>query len=399
MSQVAPATDDASADPGFGIYVHWPFCASKCPYCDFNSHVREGVDQARWRRALLAELEHFAAETAGGAGKQAVTSIFFGGGTPSLMPAETVAAVIEAVRAHWPASASPEITLEANPGDGDAGRFRAYREAGVDRLSLGVQSLDDAALRFLGRRHDAAQARAAIAIAQAAFPRVSFDLIYALPGQSVRAWRAALAEALALAGEHLSVYQLTIEPGTEFHTRHRMGAFDVPGDDAAASLYEATQEVLSGAGLPAYEVSNHARPGGACRHNLTYWLYGDYAGIGPGAHGRLTLAGHKTAIRQTRLPERWLEQVETRGHATAERRAVPPDEQIDELLMMGLRLDRGVGRDRFVAVAGCELEAALDTAALERLAAGGFVEIDAAGLRATPSGRLRLNAVLAELLA
>jgi oxygen-independent coproporphyrinogen-3 oxidase len=394
---------DPNADPGFGLYVHWPFCVSKCPYCDFNSHVREEVDQARWRAALLAELGYMA-ELAPG---RAVTSIFFGGGTPSLMPPETVAGLIDRARVLWPMAADPEITLEANPGDADSGRFQAYRAAGINRLSLGVQSFDDEALAFLGRRHDAAQALAAIEAAHAVFARVSFDLIYALPGQSAAAWRAELARAMALAGEHLSLYQLTIEPGTPFHTARRLGDLATPEDDHAALLYEITQEMLAAAGLPAYEISNHASEGGACRHNLTYWRYGDYAGIGPGAHGRLTLAGGKPAAgdggkhatRQIRSPERWLASVEARGHASAERRAVPPDERAAEMLMMGLRLTSGVGRERLKAETGMELEQAIDGDALARLAGGGFVVAGPAGLRATETGRLRLDAVLAALLA
>ncbi|MHA1569082.1 MAG: radical SAM family heme chaperone HemW [Alphaproteobacteria bacterium] len=389
------ASHDPNADPGFGIYVHWPFCASKCPYCDFNSHVREDVDQARWRAALLAELEHMAGLTPG----RAVTSIFFGGGTPSLMPPETVAGLIDRARELWPLAGDAETTLEANPGDADSGRFQAYRAAGINRLSLGVQSFDDDALAFLGRRHDAAQALAAIAAAHAVFARVSFDLIYARPGQSVAAWRAELAQAVALAGDHLSVYQLTIEPGTPFHTARRLGELATPEDDHAAALYEATQEKLTEAGLPAYEISNHASEGGACRHNLTYWRYGDYAGIGPGAHGRLTLPGGKHATRQIRSPERWLEAVEARGHASAERRAVAPDQRAAEMLMMGLRLASGVGRERFAAETGMALEAAIDGDALARLAGGGFVATSPSGLRATSAGRPRLDAVLAALLA
>ena len=298
-----PARDD---DAGFGVYVHWPFCASKCPYCDFNSHVRAEIDEARWRAALVRELDHFAALAPG----RTVTSIFFGGGTPSLMAPATVAAVIERTANHWRLAGDVEITLEANPTSVEAGRFAGYRDAGVNRVSLGVQSLDDRALGFLGRGHDAAEARAAVAVAHARFPRVSFDLIYARPGQSPAAWRRELAEALQIAGEHLSLYQLTLEPGTAFHARAARGALALPGGDAAAALYDVTQEVLEGAGLPAYEISNHAVPGAESRHNLTYWRSGDYLGVGPGAHGRLTGGGAVLAIAQTRSPERWLAAVE-----------------------------------------------------------------------------------------
>jgi len=384
----------AAGDPGFALYVHWPFCASKCPYCDFNSHVREGVDEARWCRALLAEMAHFAGDTDG----RRLTSLFFGGGTPSLMAPATVAAAIDRAAELWTTAPDIEITLEANPGSADGGRFAGYRTAGVNRLSLGVQSFDDVALAFLGRRHDAAGARAAVALAGSLFPRFSFDLIYARPGQTVAAWRRELDEAVALAGEHLSLYQLTIEPGTPFHTEHRLGRLAVPDEDGGAALYETTQEILATAGLPAYEISNHARPGAECRHNLTYWRYGDYVGVGPGAHGRITVGGDKLATRQIRSPERWLAAVEARGHAGAERSVVGASDRALEMLMMGLRLAAGVGRGRFEAETGDTLESALDADALARLAEDGFIEIDSAGLRATAAGRQRLDAVLRALL-
>lgn len=377
------------------VYVHWPFCKSKCPYCDFNSHVRDGIDEARWRAALLAELDHYAAETAG----RRVTSIFFGGGTPSLMEPATAAAVLDRIAARWPVADDLEATLEANPTSAEAQRFRDFRAAGINRVSLGVQALDDAALRFLGRGHDAAEARAAVALARRHFPRYSFDLIYARPGQDRARWAAELDAAIALAGDHLSVYQLTIEPGTAFFNAHRRGDFTLPDEDLAGALYETTQERLEAAGLPAYEVSNHARPGGECRHNLTYWRYGDYVGVGPGAHGRLTIAGAKLATRQRRAPETWLAAVEANGHGTEERLAIALAERIEETLMMGLRLAEGVSRGRFAANAGVPLEAALDAARLAALVAGGFLVVDAAGLRATAAGRQRLNAVLAALLA
>ena len=386
---------DGGRDPGFGIYVHWPFCLAMCPYCDFNSHVREGVDEARWRAALLAELDHFAGRTA----DRTVTSVFFGGGTPSLMAPDTVAAVIERVRAHWPVADAPEITLEANPGAAEAARFAGFAEAGVNRLSIGVQALDDAALRFLGRIHGRAEAIAAVERARALVPRVSFDLIYARPGQDEAALRAELAEALSLAGTHLSLYQLTIEPGTAFHTEHRLGRLTLPDEDTAARLYAVANEVLEAAGLPAYEVSNHARPGDESRHNLTYWRYGDYVGLGPGAHGRLTLDGEKRATRQRRLPEAWLAAVEADGHATEADAALDARARLEELLMMGLRLTEGVSRARIRAESGLELQDALDPSALERLADAGFVTLDAGRLRATREGRLRLDAVLAALLA
>jgi oxygen-independent coproporphyrinogen-3 oxidase len=313
--RISPAVDVA----GFALYVHWPFCRSKCPYCDFNSHVREDVDHARWRAALLAELDHFADRTGG----RQLTSIFFGGGTPSLMAPETVAAVIDRATERWAPAPGIEITLEANPTSVEAGKFAGFRVAGVNRVSLGVQALNDADLAALGRQHSAAEAVAAVRLAQRHFPRVSFDLIYARSGQSLSAWRMELAEALELASEHLSVYQLTIEPETAFGAAWRRGELTVPDEDSAAALYEETQTILEKAGMPAYEISNHARAGSACRHNLTYWRYGDYAGIGPGAHGRLTLGDGRRATRQHRAPEAWLGAVEAQGHATRQDNIVP----------------------------------------------------------------------------
>jgi putative oxygen-independent coproporphyrinogen III oxidase len=386
---------NAGREPGFGLYVHWPFCRSKCPYCDFNSHVRAAVDHGRWRRALLAEMTHYGASTKG----RRLTSIFFGGGTPSLMEPETVGAVIEQARSIWQADAEIEITLEANPTSVEAEKFAAFRDAGVNRVSLGVQSLREADLKFLGRQHSAGEARLAIELARRYFDRFTFDLIYARPEQTVAAWREELREALTLAGSHLSVYQLTIEPETAFASAVRRGDFTVPDEDAAAALYEATQEALAEAGLPAYEISNHARPGEESRHNLTYWRYGDYAGIGPGAHGRLTLDGVKYATRQHRAPEAWLEMVEQKGHATRQRDVVDAEARREEMLMMGLRLAEGIDADRFAAETGEPLMSALDPPRLKALIEGGFVEMDDRGLRATAAGRQRLNSVLAQLLA
>ncbi len=376
------------------LYIHWPFCKSKCPYCDFNSHVRDRIEQRRWRSALLAELEDAARETAG----RRLGSIFFGGGTPSLMEPETVAALIARAGERWRFADEIEITLEANPTSVEAGRFRALAEAGVNRLSLGVQALDDRALRFLGRGHNAAEALAAIELARRHFSRFSFDLIYARPEQTRAAWQAELERALALAGDHLSLYQLTIEPGTAFATAFQRGDFALPDDDLAGALYEETQARLEGAGLPAYEISNHARRGGESRHNLAYWRYQDYAGIGPGAHGRLTFGGARFATRRHRAPETWLAAVESDGHGLQERVALDPAEQRRELLMMGLRLAEGVGRARFRAATGSEIETALDSARLADLTEGGFVVLDGERLRATAAGRQRLNAVLAALL-
>jgi oxygen-independent coproporphyrinogen-3 oxidase len=381
-----------NAEP-LAVYIHWPFCRSKCPYCDFNSHVRDSVDTARWTRALMHDLEHQAELTAG----RAVGSVFFGGGTPSLMPPETVAELLDGVRSHFAVMPDVEITLEANPNSAEADRFRAIAAAGVNRLSLGVQALDPAALCFLRRAHDREEAIAAIEHAREIFSRFSFDLIYARPGQSVRAWRRELDEALTLAGEHLSLYQLTIEPGTAFATLARRGELVPRDEDSTAALFEATQERLVAAGLPAYEISNHARPGAECRHNLAYWRYQDYVGIGPGAHGRLTLGGTKYATQQHRLPEKWLAAVEAKGTGIEETAPIDRETAIEEMLMMGLRLVEGVSRERFEQVSGWDTESSLGRN-LAQLIEGGFLTLDAECLAATTAGRQRLNAVLYALL-
>lgn len=383
----------------FGVYVHWPFCVSKCPYCDFNSHVRDAVDQTRWREALVAELRHYAASTPG----RRVDSVFFGGGTPSLMPPTTIAAVIGAIRDLWPVADDVEITMEANPTSVEAARFHAAREAGVNRVSLGVQALDAEALRFLGRGHSVDEALAAIDTARAVFARYSFDLIYARPGQTPAAWRAELSRALDLAGEHLSLYQLTLERGTRFWQDHARGAFVLPDDDTSAILYEETNALMTARGLPPYEISNYARAGAACRHNLIYWRYEDYIGVGPGAHGRFALdradgARGKRATRQASGPEAWLERVAAQGHATAEDRVVGADEMPGEALMMGLRLVEGIDRRRFRALTGRDPAEALDARALSAMIEGGFLALDDVRLRATDAGRQRLDAVLARLL-
>ena len=380
--------NNKAGDAGFAIYVHWPFCRSKCPYCDFNSHVRDSIDQERWRRGLLRELDYYAAGTPG----RTVTSVFFGGGTPSLMAPETAAAVIDRIAARWTLADGAEITLEANPTSVEAGRFRNFRAAGVNRVSLGIQSLNDSDLRFLGRQHDSREALAAVRLAATTFPRFSFDLIYARPGQTVAAWRAEMAQALEFAVGHLSVYQLTIEEGTAFHPAHARGDFTLPDEDLAGALYDVTQEVLADAGLPAYEVSNHARAGEESRHNLTYWRYGDYVGIGPGAHGRLTLDGEKWGTRGHRAPEVWLDRVERDGHGGHTPESIPPESQTTEALMMGLRLSEGVPWAR---VGGRD---AVDAAALARRVSGGFLSDDGERVTATPGGRVRRNAVLTSLL-
>ncbi|MDM7945757.1 MAG: radical SAM family heme chaperone HemW [Oceanibaculum nanhaiense] len=388
------APETSRTPDSLAVYVHWPFCRSKCPYCDFNSHVSASIDHARWRAALLREIDHYADRTPG----RTVSSIFFGGGTPSLMEPATAAAVIEHIGQRWRLDAGVEITLEANPTSVEAALLAGFRSAGVNRVSLGVQALNDADLKFLGREHSAREALEAVDIAARLFDRFSFDLIYARPGQTVEAWEAELRQALSHAVGHISAYQLTIEEGTPFHLRHARGEFKIPDEDTGAALYEATQAVLEQAGLPAYEISNHARPGEESRHNLAYWRYADYAGIGPGAHGRLTLAQGKIATRQHRAPQIWLERVERDGHATQAELPVLPEERLTEMLMMGLRTVEGVPADRFLRETGQEMRGALDPVRLERLVTGGFLIADEAGLRATAEGRQRLNALLPALL-
>jgi putative oxygen-independent coproporphyrinogen III oxidase len=382
-----------AAEPAFGVYVHWPFCLSKCPYCDFNSHVRHAaIDEARFRRAFTAEI----AATAARAGDRTVTSIFFGGGTPSLMQPATVGAILDGIAAHWTVAADAEVTLEANPTSVEAGRFRGYRAAGVNRVSLGVQALDDDALRRLGRQHSAGEALAAVATARAIFERYSFDLIYAREGQAPAAWAAELKRALAEAAAHLSLYQLTIELDTPFAALRAAGKLAVPDEDCARALYDITQEICAGAGLPAYEVSNHAKPGSECRHNLVYWRGHEYAGIGPGAHGRLAIDGRRHASATEKRPEAWLERVETTGCGWVTDDMLTREEIADEFLLMGLRLAEGIDPDRYAAIVG----RALDPRRLATLTQEGAVEVTADGrLRVTPRGFPVLDAVVADLAA
>jgi putative oxygen-independent coproporphyrinogen III oxidase len=394
MVQPRSSVDAAPPDPGFGIYVHWPFCRAKCPYCDFNSHVSVEVDHARWARALVAEIERHAAEI----GLRTLRSIFFGGGTPSLMAPETVAAVIERATARFAPAPDLEVTLEANPTSSEADSFRAFRAAGVNRVSLGVQALDDAALRFLGREHSTAEALAAVDLAAGLFHRFSFDLIYGRPGQTAADWAAELTRALGHADGHLSVYQLTIEPSTRFELLQRTGALVMPADDVQADLYELTQECLAGAGLPAYEISNHARPGEACRHNLLYWRSGEWLGIGPGAHGRLDLDGQRFATEAWRRPRVWLERTERLGSGERTRLGLTAAERVEELLVMGLRLVEGVDLARVAAAAGGPAADGLDPAALDRFVADGLLQLRAGRLVATAAGRQRLDALLAALV-
>ncbi len=390
-----PHDAEAPDEAGFGLYVHWPFCRSKCPYCDFNSHVRDSVDESRWRRALVREVDRMAGEAPG----RAVTSVFFGGGTPSLMAPATVAAVLDRIHARWPVDPAIEITLEANPTSVEAARLAGLRRAGVNRVSLGVQALDDGSLAALGRGHSRDEALAAVALAARLFDRFSFDLIYGRPGQTVEGWRDELRCALAWAGDHLSVYQLTIEPGTAFHGRAARGELRLPGEDAQAAFYEATQERLSEAGLPAYEISNHARPGCECRHNLTYWRHGEYLGIGPGAHGRLWQGAVRLATRCHRAPEAWLDRVENGRSPETAREVLEPEAQAAEMLMMGLRLAEGVALSPLERIARRPLRAIVHGPSLDRLVRAGFLSLGDDRLQATGAGRQRLNAVLASLLA
>jgi putative oxygen-independent coproporphyrinogen III oxidase len=376
------------------LYVHWPFCLAKCPYCDFNSHVRDVLPQARFRAALLRELEWEAQRL----GRRPLHSIFFGGGTPSLMEPETVGVLIARARELFAPNDDLEITLEANPTSIEAGRFAGYRDAGVNRVSIGVQSLDEPALRMLGRQHSAAQAVAALEIGRRLFPRLSFDLIYARPGQALAGWRAELARALDLAADHLSLYQLTIEPGTAFEALHRRGEIVLPDADTAALLYEATAEEAGRFGLLPYEVSNYAKPGSESRHNLAYWRYGDYAGIGPGAHGRLSLGDRLLATRRHRAPEIWAQRVEAIGHGSSEDVAVTPEERAREMLLMGLRLSEGISAARFVARTGIALEDAIEPDIFVRAVEAGYLVREDDAFRATREGRLRLDALLGALV-
>jgi len=377
--------------PGFGVYVHWPFCAAKCPYCDFNSHVRhQPVDQERFARAFATELATMRERT----GPRTVTSIFLGGGTPSLMKPETVGAVLDAIAKNWTVPEGIEVTLEANPSSVEAERFLGYRAAGVNRVSLGVQALNDKDLRFLGRLHNVSEALVAIELARKTFPRLSFDLIYARPGQTPEQWEAELDRAIGYAVDHLSLYQLTIEEGTRFHTLYAAGKFEIPDPDLAAELYEMTQEATAARGLPAYEISNHARPGAESRHNLTYWRYGEYVGVGPGAHGRFVEGDRRVVTVAERVPEEWASLVEEKGHGVTGGEVLTRSEEADEFLLMGLRLAEGIDLTRYEQLAG----KGFAPARLSVLQEEGLVaSIGNSRLRATPSGMIVLDAVVADL--
>jgi oxygen-independent coproporphyrinogen-3 oxidase len=377
----------------FAVYVHWPFCLSKCPYCDFNSHVRHGgIDEARFVRAYEAEL----ATTAKRIGARTVSSIFFGGGTPSLMQVQSVQSILDAIAKHWTIAPDVEVTLEANPSSVEATRFRGYRMAGINRVSLGVQALNDAALKELGRLHSVQEALDAVAVARANFDHYSFDLIYARPQQTVEQWSAELKRAIGEAAEHLSLYQLTIEPGTPFASLHAAGKLTMPDDDLGRDLYDLTQWICTEAGLPAYEISNHARPGAECRHNLIYWRGHEYAGIGPGAHGRLNLDGRRVATETERRPESWLMRVEASGSGLIVEENLTRGESGDEYLLMGLRLAEGIEPDRYLVLSGREI----DPKRVALLHQEGAVETTADGrLRVTQSGFPLLDAVVADLAA
>lgn len=384
--------DHPTRDAGFGIYVHWPFCLSKCPYCDFNSHVRrEPVDEARFVAAFEREIAHAAAL----APARKVTSVFFGGGTPSLMRPASVEAILDAIGSAWAVDPDAEVTLEANPTSVEAERFRGYRGAGVNRLSIGVQALNDPDLRRLGRLHSAEEALAAVRIAASIFERYSFDLIYARPDQTPEAWKAELKAAITYAAEHLSLYQLTIEPDTWFERLHQAGNLVIPDAEAARVLYETTQEVCEAQGFPAYEISNHARAGAESRHNLVYWRYGEYVGIGPGAHGRLVTPSGRVATASEKHPETWLARVERDGHGLVERETLSAEQQGDEFLLMGLRLREGVEPGRYEALSG----RVLDEARIRGLEQDGLIARRASRLAVTPEGFPVLDAVVADLAA
>lgn len=384
----------SSSPKPLGLYIHWPFCLSKCPYCDFNSHVREKVDQTRWKAALLKELESVAQEQK----DVNLVSVFLGGGTPSLMNPDIVGSLLEKTKSLFPFAKNLEVTLEANPSTVEAGRFKAFFEAGINRLSLGVQSLDDKALSFLGRRHSAEDALRALKIAATYFPRFSFDLIYARPEQTVTSWKDELLEALTYANGHLSLYQLTIEPQTFFATRHARGEKMILEEEGSAVLYELTEDLMQNAGLPSYEVSNYAAPTQECRHNLLYWNFEDYIGIGPGAHGRITRGGEKWATNCYKAPEVWLEAVETHGHGMQLSQSLSPLERLHEVTLMGLRLTHGLPLKRLLEETGLEAEESYGPDTLNILEKEGLLRRTSTHLIATPEGRLRLNSLIAFLL-
>ncbi len=388
-------TPNKAPDPGFGVYFHWPFCRKKCPYCDFNSHVREAVDQRAWADALIAEFKYFADRIE----PQTVTSIFFGGGTPSLMQPDTVHRIIEGVKEQFSVASDMEVSLEANPTSAEAENFKGYADAGVNRLSMGVQSLQGQALQFLGREHSVKEALQTIEMARSIFPNISFDLIYALPGQSLSDWEKDLKAALSLAGDHISLYQLTIEPNTGFAGAYKRGEFNLPKDEIAEEMYMATQDICGEAGLPSYEISNHAKPGAECQHNLTYWRYGGYLGVGPGAHGRLPSGRGRIATNQIKKPEGWLQKVLQQGHGTEAELAISDRvEMAEEMLLMGLRLKEGVWFENFETITGLQFNQVVKPENLQPLTDADLLEVSDQFIAATDEGRFVLNSVLAHLL-
>ena len=376
---------------GFGIYVHWPFCSAKCPYCDFNSHVRQQIDEAAWTTGIVRELDYIAELQ--GDRRPHVETVFFGGGTPSLMSGKAVAAALDAIAGNWSMTADVEITLESNPASADQGRFRDYRAAGVNRLSLGIQALNDTDLKALGRLHDVVEAKAALSLALRTFERVSFDLIYARPQQTALQWSEELEHALSFGAEHMSLYQLTIEPATPYAVMERQGILAIPDEDTAVTLYEITQEITVAAGLPGYEISNHARPGAEARHNLIYWRYGEYGGVGPGAHGRLLLDDRRIATVGERLPERWRELVARQGHGYVEEKGVSKADGAREHLLMNLRLTEGLDLPAYEARWGT----CLNRARIDSLERNGLLKLNGTRLVTTAKGRLLLNSVLAAI--
>lgn len=378
----------------FGIYIHWPFCKAKCPYCDFNSHVSDSIDHEQWAQTYLKEIEHVAGMTQG----REVTSVFFGGGTPSLMQPQTVERILEHINKAWNIGKDVEITLEANPTSIEAQKFSDFKAAGVNRVSVGIQSLRDNDLKFLGREHSASEALEALMIANDNFDRVSFDLIYARPEQTIEAWKEELSEAVNYAKGHLSLYQLTIEQGTPFYTQHARGEFRIPEQDQAGEFYEVTQEILDNAGLPAYEISNHAAAGQESAHNMTYWRYGDYAGIGPGAHGRLTVKGQKFATRTHRAPDIWLEKVGKEGHGYHPFEEINPDNRFTEMMMMGLRIKDGVALAKIEKETGKKWQELLSEEKIQKLSDEGLLKLTNTNICATKAGMQRLNGLLSYLL-
>lgn len=381
-------------DTGFAIYVHWPFCKSKCPYCDFNSHVRDHIDDSAWQDAYLREIDHYADMLAG----RQVQSVFFGGGTPSLMAPETAQKVIDHIDKRWGLLPDAEITLEANPTSVENDKLQGFRAAGVNRVSLGVQAMNDNDLRMLGRQHNAAEALEAVEMAARIFDRYTFDLIYARPDQTVKQWEAELKRALDYAADHMSLYQLTIEEGTAFHTLYQRGDLKIPDENTAADLYELTQQMMAQAGMPSYEISNHAREGQQSRHNLVYWRYHDYVGIGPGAHGRLTIDGEKRATRAHRAPEVWLQRVADKGHGAHPFETVTPEQRVQEMVMMGLRLAEGIPLSRFEKEGGKAFSDFINEEKIQRMMAEGFVSCTETHITATESGRQRLGSLITYLL-